>query len=237
MHLSGTAVELSASDLSQSLACRHLTALNLAVALGRRSAPSWVDPALIVLRQRGLDHERGYVDGLRAQNLTVVDLSDNEGDDAVASSIDAIRSGVDVVVQAALRDGRWFGRPDVLRRVERQSALGTWSYEVIDTKLAKDTRGGTILQLALYSELLGTVQGMVPELFHVVTPDPAHPVHTFRVQDFASYFRLIRGHLEATSLQDPDVIAAANYPEPVDQPPGSASSPSSSPWRRRSAWR
>jgi uncharacterized protein len=87
---------------------------------------------------------------------------------------------------------------------------------VIDTKLAKDTRGGTILQLALYSELLGTVQGMVPELFHVVTPDPAHPVHTFRVQDFASYFRLIRGHLEATSLQDPDVIAAANYPEPVD---------------------
>ena len=56
----------------------------------------------------------------------------------------------------------------------------------------------------------------MPELFHVVTPDPAHPVQTFRVQDFASYFRLIRRRLETISLQDPDVIAAANYPEPVD---------------------
>jgi predicted RecB family nuclease len=179
MRLSGIAVELSASDLSQSLSCRHLTALNLAVALGRRSPPSWRDPVLVVLRQRGLDHERGYVDGLRAQKLTIIDLSDNEADDAVANSIEAMRSGVDVVVQAALRNNRWFGRPDVLRRVERQSALGIWSYEVIDTKLAKDTRGGTILQLALYSELLALVQGIAPELFHVVTPDPAHPVHTF----------------------------------------------------------
>ena len=78
MRLSGTAVELSASDLSQSLSCRHLTALNLAVALGRRSPPSWRDPVLVVLQQRGLDHERGYVDGLRAQKLIVVDLSNNE---------------------------------------------------------------------------------------------------------------------------------------------------------------
>lgn len=215
MRLSGTAVELSASDLSQSLSCRHLTALNLAVALGRRSPPRWRDPVLVVLQERGLDHERGYVDALRALKLNIVDLSDNEGDDAVAGSINAMQSGVDVVVQPALRNGRWFGRPDVLRRIERQSALG-WSYEVVDTKLAKDTRGGTILQLALYSELLAIVQGTMPELFHVVTPDPVHPVQTFRVQDFAAYFRLVRGRLEAVSLQEPDVIAAANYPEPVD---------------------
>src|SRR6202035_2143212 len=98
MRLSDTAVVLSASDLSQSLAFHHLTALNFAVALGRRSPPSWRDPVLVVLQQRGLDHERGYVDGLRAQKLTVVDLSNNENDDAVAESIDAMRSGVDVVV-------------------------------------------------------------------------------------------------------------------------------------------
>ena len=29
--------------------------------------PSWIDPVLIVHRECGLDHERGYVDGLRAQ--------------------------------------------------------------------------------------------------------------------------------------------------------------------------
>ena len=104
----------------------------------------------------------------------------------------------------------------MLRRNGLPSALGAWSYEVVDTKLAKETRGGTILQLGLYSELLGDVQGRTPECFHVVTPDPVTPVHTYRVDDFAAYFRLIRNRLEATSLQDHALLAAENYPEPVD---------------------
>ena len=49
-----------------------------------------------------------------------------------------------------------------------------------------------------------------------MTPDPVTPVHTYRVDDFAAYFRLIRNRLEATSLQDPTLLAAENYPEPVD---------------------
>ena len=56
----------------------------------------------------------------------------------------------------------------------------------------------------------------MPEHFHVVTPDPVTPVHTYRVEDFAAYFRLIRDRLEATSLQDPALLAAENYPEPVE---------------------
>jgi hypothetical protein len=44
MRLSDTAIELSASDLSQSLSCTHLTALNLAVALGRRAASKLARP-------------------------------------------------------------------------------------------------------------------------------------------------------------------------------------------------
>ena len=67
MRMSGSAIELSASDLSGFLSCIHLTALDLAVAQGKREPPAWVDPVLIVLRERGLEHERGYVDELRAQ--------------------------------------------------------------------------------------------------------------------------------------------------------------------------
>jgi hypothetical protein len=40
-------------------------------------------------------------------------------------------------------------------RVDAPSALGGWSYQVADTKLARETRAGTILQLGLYSELGG----------------------------------------------------------------------------------
>ena len=216
MRMYGSAIELSASDLSGFLSCIHLTALDLAVTQGKREPPAWVDPVLIVLRERGLDHERGYVDELRAQGLSITDLDGIMGDDAVRRSVEAIRAGADVILQPSLRNGRWFGRPDVLRRNGVPSALGAWSYEVVDTKLAKETRGGTILQLGLYSELLGDVQGRTPECFHVVTPDPVTPVHTYRVDDFAAYFRLIRNRLEATSLQDHALLAAENYPEPVD---------------------
>jgi predicted RecB family nuclease len=159
MRMSGSTVELSASDLSGFLSCVHLTALDLAVARGARKPPTWTDPVLIALRERGLEHERGYVEKLRAQGLSVTDLDGIVGEDAVARSIGAIRTGADIICQPALRNGRWFGRPDVLRRNDMPSLLGAWSYEVVDTKLAKETRGGTILQLGLYSELLGDVQG------------------------------------------------------------------------------
>jgi uncharacterized protein len=188
----------------------------MAVASGLREAPSWVDPVLTVLQQRGLDHERSYAEALRAEGRAVSDISGYGGDDAVVRSVDAMQAGVDVILQAALRDGRWFGRPDVLRRTDVRSGLGTWSYQVIDTKLAKETRGGTVLQLSLYSEMLSRLQGTIPEYFHVVTPDPKTPVHTFRVGDFSAYFRLIRGRLEVISQQPPDSLAAANYPVPVE---------------------
>ncbi len=217
MHSLGTRLELSASDLSQFLGCRHRTALELAVANGLREEPSWMDPLLVALQARGLDHERRYADSLRVQELTIQDLSDSFGADAIANSTEAMRSGVDVLLQPALRDGRWFGRPDVLRRVETKSPLGDWSYEVYDTKLAKETRGSTVLQLALYSEMLSRTQGVLPDRFHVVTPDPKATVQSFRVNDFSAYFRLVRRRLDETLLQTPDAIAAAHYPEPVEQ--------------------
>src|SRR5262249_11391715 len=216
MRISCGTIELSASDLSGFLSCIHLTAMDLAVARGEREPPSWVDPVLIVLRQRGLEHEHSYVELLRAQGLSVSGLDGIVGDDGVARSITAIRTGADIILQPALRNGRWFGRPDVLRRNEMPSKLGAWSYEVVDTKLAKETRGGTILQLGLYSELLSEVQGRTPKCFHVVTPDPVTPVHTYRVEEFAAYFRLICKRLEVTSLQNHALLAAENYPEPVD---------------------
>src|SRR6476660_4710068 len=139
MRLSGGAVELSASDLSGSLSCTHLTALDLAVSKGLREPSTWVDPSVIALRERGLDHERRYVEQLISDGLRVEDLSHNSNEDAVAASVEAMQRGVDVIVQPALHNGRWFGRPDVLRRFEQRSTLGEWSYYVVDTKLAKET--------------------------------------------------------------------------------------------------
>jgi len=217
MRVLGNELSLSATDLSNFLSCRHLTALDIAAAYSTRKRPIWEDPLLELLFKRGLEHEMRYVQSLRTDGRRIVDLSDVKDREALLKqTLDAMRAGADVIVQGGLSDGRWFGKPDVMQRLEKPSSLGAWSYEISDTKLARETRAGTVLQLSLYSEMLGIAQGLKPEHFYVVTPNPDGPVTTYRVDDYAAYFRLIRAQMQATVALGNAAIAAANYPEPVD---------------------
>ena len=159
MHSVDGRLHLSASDLVNHLACRHLTELNAEVAARERAAPSRWDPTLELLRERGLAHERAYIAHLQNAGHRVTSIG---GVGVEAATVEAMRSGREIIVQGALADGRWSGRTDILRRVEVPSRLGDWSYEVIDTKLARETRSGTILQLSLYSDLVRSVQGVIP---------------------------------------------------------------------------
>lgn len=77
-------------------------------------------------------------------------------------------SGHPIIVRGAFRLNDWVGRTDILRRIETPSDLGAWSYEVIDAKRARETKGGTVLQLFLYAELVASVQGMMPAFSYVV---------------------------------------------------------------------
>ena len=101
----------------------------------------------------------------------------------------AMRAGADVIVQGAFIHDGWGGRTDILKRVEKPSALGAWSYEVIDTKLARRTKGATLLQLCVYSELSSQRQGRVPEYMHVVKPGSGFEPESFRTASFAAYYR------------------------------------------------
>jgi predicted RecB family nuclease len=217
MRLDAGTLVLSATDLSHFLNCRHRTALEVGEAHGTRQRPHWADPLLDALFARGLEHERRFVSSLRAAGNEVLDLTGiTSRDEALAATRAGMRTGVEVLVQAALGDGRWYGRPDVLLRAQSPSALGSWSYEVADTKLAVETRAGTILQLGLYCDLLAAMQALTPTHFYIVTPDLAAPIHTYRVNDYAAYFRLVRRDLEAFVEGDDDAAAAEHYPEPVD---------------------
>ena len=207
-------LRLSATDLSNHLACGHLTERDLCVALHRRAAPEWNNPDALVLQERGREHEAAYLTSVTTAGMPVVDLRDVFDDEAaLARTLAAMGDGVAVIAQAALRSGLWFGRADVLRRVETPSALGAWSYEVYDCKLARNTKAGTILQLSLYSDLLESAQGFLPLNMHVVVPGEGFPVETHRVLDYAAYYRLVRNRLQSTVANDPGW--STTYPEPV----------------------
>jgi predicted RecB family nuclease len=209
-------IRLSASDLSNHLACRHSTTLDLLVARGGRVDPDWAAPDLQVIRELGLRHEAAYLAHLGKQGVTVENLGHIDRQEEarlLAETVVLMERGADVIAQGALRDGEWFGRPDVLRRVAKPSARWAWSYEVADTKLARETKATTILQLSLYSELLKTVQGTMPELLGVVPPGAAFVGEKYRVSEYAAYYRYVRKRLLRAVSEEGN---RETYPEPVE---------------------
>jgi predicted RecB family nuclease len=216
MKIIGQQIRPSASDLSNHLACRHLTTLNLQVARGERTAPDWAAPDLKVIQELGLRHEAAYLADLAAQGLVVehlghIDLKDEER--LLAETLALMERGAQVIAQGALSDGEWFGRPDVLRRVEKPSKRWTWSYEVADTKLARETKATTILQLSLYSDLLKQIQGELPEFLWVVPPGEGYPGEKYPVLEYAAYYRYVRKRLLKAVGHD---AGKETYPEPVE---------------------
>src|SRR5882724_4628151 len=186
-------IRFSASDLVGHLDCHHLTALDAAVARGSIQKPKIWDPVLQTLVERGLAHEREYVETLKQSGVSVLEIAGGGiNPSQVDQTLAAMRAGHDVIVQGALLRGAWSGRADILRRVETPSALGAWSYEVIDTKLARETKGATVLQLSLYADLVAAVQGSVPEHMYVVTPGSGLEPERHRTADFAAYYRQVK---------------------------------------------
>src|SRR5947207_11124363 len=190
-------IRLAATDLSNYLACRHLTNLDLQVARGERTEPAWAAPDLATLRELGLRHEAAYLKFLsEQQKLAVSNLAEHKSEaELVAETLRLMQQGAAVIAQGALRYEQWFGRPDVLLRVPTPSKNWKWSYEVVDTKLTKQTKATTILQLALYSELLGIAQGSDPEFMWVITPNALFAGEKYRISDYSAYFRYVKREL------------------------------------------
>ena len=126
-----------------------------------------------------------------------------------------MKSGAQAIVQASLASGLWRGRADVLLRVEqpeKSSRAGNWSYEAVDCKLARETKAETVLQLCLYSQLLAELQGLEPELFHVIRPNTGFESESYRLASFAAYYRVVKRALQEAV----EAGAGETYPEPVD---------------------
>lgn len=207
MKYSNGQLQKSASDLSNYLGCKHLSKLDLLVAEGKRKAPSWQDPAAAVLAQRGQEHEQAYVTFLKNKGLKVVDLNGQPTE----ATVEAMKGGTDVITQANLGNESWVGRADILMKVAGKSNFGDWAYEIEDTKLAQETKAGTVLQLCLYTDLLEQLQGHAPKYMTVVKPGEGFEKEVFLVSEFRAYYRLVKKSFEAY-LKDTNT---QTYPYPV----------------------
>jgi len=195
---------LSPTDVTKHVACAHVTTLDLAVQRGGLQAPEGgVDAQLQLIFDKGLEHERAFRQSLVERGLGVVDIPDAPSLSLAQReelTLEAMRSGADVIFQAALFDGAWVGFADFLLRVERPSALGSWSYDIADTKLARRLKVPALLQMATYAVRLERLQSVPPAQLTVVAGDGLE--HPWRLIDVASYASRVRRRLQS-AVADP----------------------------------
>jgi uncharacterized protein len=145
-----------------------------------------------------------------AQTKEVVQILEEPWTNAVARTIEAIHQGVDAVYQATFQDGPWGGRSDFLIRVDKPSALGPFSYEVVETKLARSAKAHAILQLCFYSELLARIQGVLPERMYVVLGGGTK-LEEFAAQHYSACYRKVKRDFEEATR-----VSGGTYPEPAE---------------------
>jgi predicted RecB family nuclease len=188
----------SPSALTAFLACQHLAALQLAGV----PRPAVDNEQAELIRRKGDEHERAYLDELRARGLNIVEIERDDWERAAAETEDALARGADVVYQGVFVDDGWRGVADFL---ERQP---DGSYEAADTKLARTSKPSHILQLCFYTEQLARVTGREPAFMHVLLGSGLRD--SYRPGDFMAYYRRVKQRFLEFVAAPPET-----YPLPV----------------------
>ncbi|WP_457103266.1 TM0106 family RecB-like putative nuclease [Mesorhizobium sp. URHB0026] len=209
MKLEGKDILLSASDLMRFMGCVHATAMDLRSLRGERLTPAEDTEDAKLLQQYGDAHEAKYLAKLRAEGRRIIEFSrDIDLRTAATATREALSAGADILFQGALLSTPWGGWSDFLIKVDKPSALGAFSYEVIDTKLKRKPDPKHILQLVLYSDLLARIQGTEPVQAHLELGSGER--FSFRLNEYAAYARNARQRLERFVSDPPETS-----PEPV----------------------
>ena len=159
----------SASDVVAFLGCKHRTTLDLKKLNGWDVKKAPVDAATALVQSYGDRHERAYLQTLKNQGLQIVEIDKNATlEEQVYATRTAMQSGADVIFQATLLQPPFLGYADFLFKVEGPSKLGSYHYEVADTKLAKSNRAKFMVQLCFYADLLEKEQGVLSRHLRVV---------------------------------------------------------------------
>ena len=227
MKITGDRLRLSASDVANFLACRHLTRLDLLRARGELDPPRGFDIGFQDLVKRGEAHEGEVLDRFRRHGRQVVDIGEGADADAARATTAALHDGADVVYQGVLLREQASGEPELLGRPDflvRASLLPAPDgeprpdgvhYEVVDAKLARSAKARAVVQTAFYSHLLAGLQGVQPRWMHLALGN--REFASFKVSEYAAYEQQTRRVLGAFIAADPGENPPSDpYPDPVE---------------------
>jgi len=146
----------AASDLNAFLGCPHAVAFNFQKLRHPSSLPARAvdDESMVLIQDAGHAHEANYLIQLKLLGDVAEISTDGSLEQRAAATAHAMRLGAQFIYQATFFEPPWHGFADFLRRVETPSALGPYSYEVIDTKLSRTPDPKHVMQLGLYSDIV-----------------------------------------------------------------------------------
>lgn len=202
----------SPSDLTLYMGSQFASWMSRYVIEYPESAPDRdVDDALMeLLQQRGYAHEDALEAQFISEGKALVKIEGGSQDDRARATLEAMRSGVDVIVQARLVQQPFAGFADFLIRVPGNSKFGDYHYEVWDTKLSSSLKATFVIQLCCYAEMLEAVQGVRPKYITVALGNGQNEI--LRTDDYFYYYQ----SLKQSFLNTQNNFDAGNIPDPAD---------------------
>jgi predicted RecB family nuclease len=203
----------SAADILNFLDCEHHTFLDLTdleTPLPRTDSSE----ELKLIQTRGQAHEARYAGKLKKDGTSFVDI-EQAGDtlnEKVQATLEAMRSGVDIIYQPHLKKDNLFGIADFMSKVARPSELGGYSYEIIDAKLALSPKTRFVIQLAFYTFLLSKIQETEPRHMRVVLGDQTEKI--FGYHDYSRYLKSLLARFLKRTGQSQNIDDT--YPDPCE---------------------
>ncbi|MBX5167032.1 TM0106 family RecB-like putative nuclease [Rhizobium sp. NZLR11] len=163
------------------------------------------DPLMTSLSKRGSDHETAYNLKLAEQGRQLVDIASGDPSAMFFATASAMRNGADVITQGYLQRGRLAGIADLLIRVPLPSKLGSWHYEIWDTKLSRSMKPQYAVQLCAYADMLEGLQGVRPESISIVLGNSERV--ELKTRSYMAFYRgLLKRFLEMQDAFDPTAM-------------------------------
>jgi predicted RecB family nuclease len=168
------------------------------------------DELIGVLQNKGFQHEKAQEELFKSQGLSVQKIKADTVDLKKQATLDAVKNGVDVIVQAYLENQQFFGYADFLVKIPGESKFGDYHYEVWDAKLSHKAKPEFIIQLCCYAEMLEAIQERRPENIVIVLGNGEN--EKFKVSDYFYYYHSLKKHF----LLSQEKFDYRNMPDPAD---------------------
>jgi uncharacterized protein len=166
--------------------------------------PDQPDLMMGLLQAKGNAHEQATLAELTTKGLSIENLS--KSDNTIEGTINAMRTGVDIIYQASLAKLPFHGRADFLVKVAGASILGDYHYEIWDTKLSKTIKPNFIMQLCCYVDMLEDLQGCRPNNIGIILGN--NEKVSLRTDNYFYYYQQLKNSF----------LSAHNNFNPKDRP-------------------